>query len=164
MIILGIDPGLNITGYGLIDDVDGREVIIEAGVIRTDKKQPMAGRLCEIASELEKTLKEHHPHVIAVEDLYSHYDHPKTAIIMGHARGIIFLKAAEAGIPVFTYASTRIKNALTGNGRASKRQMQMMIGSTFGMNEIIEPPDVADALAVALCHSRAERIRQTETV
>ena len=155
MRILGIDPGLHITGYGIIDSNNGEYKIIEAGVVRTNKKDDMELRLFEISKELEDIIAQFKPEAVAVEDLYSHYDHPKTAIIMGHARGIVFLKAAQANIPVFPYASTRIKNSLTGNGRASKRQMQMMIASTFGVSEIFDPPDIADALAVALCHSRS---------
>jgi len=161
MKILGIDPGLNITGYGLLDCGKGEERIIEAGVIRTKRNAAMEDRLKELADGLGDIINQLRPDAAAVEDLYSHYDHPKTAIIMGHARGIVFLKAAEAGIPVYPYASTRIKNSLTGNGRASKRQMQMMIVSTFGMREIPEPPDIADALAVALCHSRVEAQKAT---
>ena len=155
MRILGIDPGLHITGYGIIDSDNGEYKIVEAGVVRTNKKDDMELRLFEISKELENIIAQFKPDAVAVEDLYSHYDHPKTAIIMGHARGIVFLKAAQANLPVFPYASTRIKNSLTGNGRASKRQMQMMIASTFGTSEIFDPPDIADALAVALCHCRA---------
>lgn len=161
MKILGIDPGLNITGYGVLECQGIEASIVEAGVIRTKKQDSMEVRLCELSTGLEDIISQFKPDVVAVEDLYSHYDHPKTAIIMGHARGIVFLKAAEAGIPVFPYASTRVKNSLTGNGRATKRQMQLMIVSTFGLKETPEPPDIADALAVALCHSRVEAQKTT---
>ncbi len=154
MKILGIDPGLNITGYGIIEIGDGEPKIIEAGVIRNNQKDSMRDRLHEISRELEDIIRQFEPDAVAVEELYSHYDHPKTAIIMGHARGVVFLKAAEAKIPIFPYASTRIKKSLTGNGRASKRQMQMMICSTFDLAAVPEPPDAADALAIALCHCR----------
>ncbi len=152
MRILGIDPGLNITGYGVLDKDEDQLTVVEAGVVRTNVKASMAERLKQIGSEMQTILAQLKPDAVAIEDLYSHYGHPKTAIIMGHARGVIFLKAAEAGLPVFPYASTRIKKSLTGNGRASKRQVQLMIASTLGLREIPEPPDVADALAVALCH------------
>ncbi|MCK4607542.1 MAG: crossover junction endodeoxyribonuclease RuvC [candidate division Zixibacteria bacterium] len=155
MRILGIDPGLGVTGYGILD-ADGDDVsVVEAGVVRSDSRQPLASRLLEIAREIGEVMAQFHPGAVAIEDLYSHYGHPKTAIIMGHARGIVLLKVAEAGLPVFPYASTRIKKSLTGNGRASKKQMQLMIASTLGLTAIPEPPDVADALAVALCHCRA---------
>jgi len=155
MRILGVDPGLNITGYGILENEGDTVAIIEAGVIRAISNASMAVRLQHIACEAQNIIEQFKPEAVAVEELYSHYGHPKTAIIMGHARGVIFLKAAEAGLRVFPYASTRIKKSLTGNGRASKRQMQMMITSTLGLREIPEPPDVADALAVALCHCRA---------
>jgi len=155
MRVLGIDPGLNITGYGLLDDGQKDITVLEAGVVRTKAAEPMADRLREIAREIEGIITQFKPDVVAVEDLYSHYGHPKTAIIMGHARGIIFLKAAEAGLRVVPYASTRIKKSLTGNGRASKQQMQLMIRSALGLTAVPEPADAADALAIALCHCRA---------
>ncbi|MFH1688549.1 MAG: crossover junction endodeoxyribonuclease RuvC [bacterium] len=156
MRIIGIDPGLHITGYGVLD-FDGENVrVVEAGVIRTNRNDAIELRLKEISAELKVILDQLKPDAIAVEDLYSHYGHPKTAIIMGHARGMIFLEAAEAGLEVYPYASTRIKKSLTGNGRAPKRQMQLMITSTLGLSQVPEPPDVADALAVALCHCRVQ--------
>ena len=160
MRVLGIDPGLNITGYGVLDDGDGRIRLIEAGVVRTDQKAPMADRLREIGSEIEAIIAQFAPEVVAIEELYSHYNHPRTAIIMGHARGIVYLKAAEAGLAVFPYASTRVKKSLTGNGRAGKPQMQRSIRSMLGLTEVPEPPDVADALAVALCHCRSLKQRE----
>jgi len=155
MRILGIDPGLNITGYGILERNQQQVIVIEAGVVRTNGENSMADRLLQIAKGIEGVISQFQPDAIAVEELYSHYGHPRTAIIMGHARGVVFLKAAEAGVPVFPYASTRIKKSLTGNGRASKRQMQLMIKSTLGLADAPEPPDTADALAVALCHCRA---------
>ncbi len=155
MRVLGIDPGLNITGYGILDDNNGDPKVVEAGVVRTTPKDALCNRLHVISMELEAIIKQFKPDVVAIEDLYSHYGHPKTAIIMGHARGIVFLKAAEAGIEIIPYASTRVKNALTGHGRASKKQMQMMICSVLELQTVPEPPDAADALAVALCHCRA---------
>jgi len=157
MRVLGIDPGLGITGYGVLDSDSENVTLVEAGVVRTDEAASLEVRLSEIAAETAAILTQFSPDAVAIENLYSHYAHPRTAIIMGHARGIIFLKAAEAGIPVHQYAATRIKKSLTGNGRASKRQVQMMIKSTLGLRMIPEPPDAADALATALCHCRALR-------
>ncbi len=154
MRILGIDPGLNITGYGIIEDNGDTIVVNEAGVVRTNAKEPMEKRLLDIGRDIEAVIKQFEPDAIAIEDLYSHYKHPRTAIIMGHARGIVFMKAAQADVKVFPYASTKVKNALTGNGRATKRQVQQMICSTLSLGKPPEPPDVADALAVALCHLR----------
>ncbi|MDD3732815.1 MAG: crossover junction endodeoxyribonuclease RuvC [candidate division Zixibacteria bacterium] len=160
MRILGIDPGLHITGYGLLDIDDHNPKVIEAGVIRTTKQAALAEQLKEIASELDGIINQFKPDAIAVEELYSHYNHPRTAIIMGHARGIIFLKAAEAQINIFPYASTRIKKSLTGNGRAKKNQVQRMIKVLLGLRALPEPPDTADALAIALCHCRAMNYRE----
>ena len=168
MRVLGIDPGLGITGYGIVDVADSdtdnvicphradNVTVIEAGVIRSNDSLPLAERLSELADELGNVIAEYRPEVVAVDELYSHYGHPKTALIMGHARGVIFLKAAEAGLEVVPYAATRIKKSLTGNGRATKGQMQAMIKSTLGLSAVPEPPDIADALAVALCHCRAK--------
>ena len=155
MRILGIDPGLTVTGYGILESRDRQVAVVEAGVVRSSADRCMADRLLEIGEEIERVILEFRPDAIAVEELYSHYGHPRTAIVMGHARGVVFLKAAEAGVPVYPYASTRIKKSLTGNGRASKHQVQRMIKSTLGLTDIPEPPDTADALAVALCHCRA---------
>lgn len=155
MRVLGIDPGLDTTGYGLIES-DGTDFkVIEAGVVRSKASDALARRLLEIGDEICEIIEQLKPDAVAVEELYSHYNHPRTAIIMGHARGIIFLKAAEAGLEVHSYAATRIKKSLTGNGRAGKEQVQQMIASSLKLKTIPEPADAADALAVALCHCRA---------
>jgi crossover junction endodeoxyribonuclease RuvC len=155
MRVLGIDPGLGTCGYGILEENGGDVKIVEAGVFRTNEKLSLEKRLAELATELKSVLNQFSPDVMAIEELYSHYDHPRTAIIMGHARGLIFYKAAEARLEVVPYASTRIKKALTGNGRASKEQMQRAIQIQMGLKELPEPPDVADALAVAFCHLHA---------
>jgi len=155
MIIIGVDPGLHITGYGILQST-GRDVrVVEAGVIKTREKDGFEIRLNEIYSEFTNIITQHRPDYIAVEELYSHYAHPKTAIVMGHARGLIFLQAAQARILVVSYAATRIKNSLTGNGRASKKQVIRMVQSTLNIGPELESPDTADALAVALCHHNA---------
>jgi crossover junction endodeoxyribonuclease RuvC len=152
MRILGVDPGLNITGYGIIEENGDAITVHEAGVVRTSDKDSLEKRLLDIGRDIETMVEQFRPDAVAIEELYSHYKHPRTAIIMGHARGIVYLKAAQAGIEVFSYPSTKVKNSLTGNGRASKRQVQQMICQTLGLAKVPEPPDVADALAVALCH------------
>lgn len=154
MRILGIDPGLNITGYGVIESNGDVITVNEAGVVRTDPHGDMADRLLVIGRDIAAVIEQFRPDAVAIEELYSHYNHPRTAIIMGHARGIVIMKAAEAGIEVFPYPATKVKNALTGNGRASKHQVQQMVCSTLSLSRPPEPPDVADALAVALCHLR----------
>jgi len=151
MIILGIDPGLQVCGYAVVDANAGDEKLIEAGVIRTDESAGLARRLDQIADDTRLLLENFSPDIVAVEELYSHYAHPKTAILMGHARGVILQRAAMAGAEVKNFAATRIKKSLTGNGRASKGQMQRAIQSTLGLSQLPEPADVADAIAVALC-------------
>lgn len=151
-VYIGVDPGLGTTGYGILQCLGGRAILKEAGYIRTNPKTPMEDRIAEIFSALNEVIAEFKPEQVVIEDLYSHYRHPKTAIIMGHARGAVYLSAAGAGLPVKSYAATMIKKSLTGNGRASKIQVQRMVKAKLGLTTIPEPPDVADALAVALCH------------
>lgn len=156
MIILGIDPGLQVCGYAAVEVNSSCEKLIEAGVIRTDAAAGLAGRLNQIADDITSLLERFGPDVVAVEQLYSHYKHPKTAILMGHARGVILQTATMAGAEVKSFAATRIKKSLTGNGRASKKQMQRAIQSTLGLGKLPEPADVADAIAVALCCANTE--------
>jgi crossover junction endodeoxyribonuclease RuvC len=154
MIILGIDPGLNTTGYGIIDTSGQETKLLEGGVIRGGPKDhPLETRLCALYDGLSELLQQFHPAALALEELYSHYEHPTTAIVMGHARGVLCLAAARAGVPVHHYASTQIKSSLTGNGRASKEQMQKVVQMRLRLKHAPSPHDVADALAAALCHS-----------
>lgn len=153
--ILGIDPGLQVCGYACVETDGGQEAVIEAGVLRTTHGLPLATRLDEIALDLETLLERLTPHVVAVEEIYSHYAHPRTAILMGHARGVILQKCARAHIEVKSFAATRIKKSLTGHGRASKEQMQRTIQTILGLPELPSPPDVADAMAAALCCANA---------
>jgi crossover junction endodeoxyribonuclease RuvC len=149
--VLGIDPGLNITGYGCIETGRGGIVIVEAGAIRPDPKTELAGRIAQIHADLTEAIAELKPEFLAVEKLYSHYAHPRTAITMAHARGVILLAAQQAGIGVRHVAATEVKKSLTGNGHATKRQMQLAIQSVCKLDAPPEPADVADALAIALC-------------
>ena len=151
MKILGIDPGLQVCGYAVIEANSGQEEFIEAGVFRTDGSVSLERRLAQIAEDTNSILEKFAPGIVAVEELYSHYKHPKTAILMGHARGVILLKSAAAGAEVKSFAATRIKKSLTGNGHASKEQMQRAIQTILGLASLPEPADVADATAVALC-------------
>jgi crossover junction endodeoxyribonuclease RuvC len=149
MLILGIDPGLRITGYGLVSLTRGQPNLQEAGVLRMEAKGDLATRLKELHEGVCDLVKEYAPDRIAVEQLYAHYKHPRTAILMGHARGAILLAAAQSNIPVTNLASTLVKKSITGNGHASKRQMQLAIASMCKLKKPPEPPDVADAIAIA---------------
>ena len=155
MRIIGIDPGLQLTGYGVIDWKPVRPALIDGGVIRLKVKTPVAERLVELESELDELFEEHKPDACAVEQLYSNYEHPRTAILMGHARGIILLVARRRGVRIEEFAANRIKQSLTGHGHAGKSQMQRAIQAQWNLAEPPEPPDVADALAVALCCGQA---------
>jgi crossover junction endodeoxyribonuclease RuvC len=152
--ILGIDPGLAITGYGVLEMAQPHPIICEAGIIRTadDDATDMAEKVISVYNGVLEVIAQFQPDVMAVEQLYSHYEHPRTAILMGHARGVVFLAAAQHNIPVISYAATQVKKIVTGNGRASKEQVQRTIQRELGLLKLPEPPDVADALAVALCH------------
>jgi len=149
--ILGVDPGLNITGYGVLE-VAGRSLrVVEAGVIR-GRSRSLENRLREIHIGVAEVLDAFRPQGMAIEQLYSHYERPRTAILMGHARGVICLAATLVETPIHHYAATQIKKVLTGNGRAPKPQMQQAVRRELGLANVPEPPDVADAMAVAICH------------
>jgi crossover junction endodeoxyribonuclease RuvC len=151
MRILGIDPGLQVCGYAVIDKDGTAEKLVEAGVFRSDSRKPLEIRLNQIARDIRTVLDNFKPQLIAVEQLYSHYAHPQTSVLMGHARGVILQEAAAANIPVKSFAATRIKKSLTGNGHATKMQIQRSIQSVLNLRSMPEPPDVADAIAAALC-------------
>lgn len=150
-VICGIDPGLGLTGYAVVRTADGGPAILDAGVCRFDATLSLPTRLAQVGEDVTSILTEHSPEFVAVEQLYAHYRHPRTAILMGHARGVILSAAARLGIEVRSYAATKIKRYLTGNGRASKTQMQRAIRRTLHLARPLDPPDVADALACALC-------------
>jgi crossover junction endodeoxyribonuclease RuvC len=159
--ILGVDPGLQVTGYAVLEVGVRGPLVCEAGVIRsTEGRQPadMANRVKNVYSGIVEVIEQFHPAMAAVEQLYAHYDHPRTAILMAHARGVIFLAAAEHGLPVVSYNATRIKKTITGNGRATKDQVQRTVQRELGLAKLPEPPDVADALAAALCHYYVQKM------
>jgi crossover junction endodeoxyribonuclease RuvC len=158
--VLGIDPGLNTTGYGCIEAAGGVVRLVEAGIIRGKSRDSLALRVQEVHAGVRDAIAALKPGVVALEQLYSHYARPRTAILMGHARGVICLAAAEAGIAVVHYSATQIKKVLTGNGRAPKPQMQRAIQLELKLPTLPEPADVADALAVALTHHYLQPTRE----
>jgi crossover junction endodeoxyribonuclease RuvC len=155
--ILGIDPGLHITGYGVVEAVGQEPQVCEAGIIRSTGKD-MASRLQFLYNGIVEVMDQFDPQVVAVEQLYAHYQHPRTAILMGHARGVVLLAAGQRKLPVISYSATRIKKTITGNGRASKEQVQRTIERELGLEKTPDPPDVADALAAALCHYYVQKL------
>ncbi|MDP8299321.1 MAG: crossover junction endodeoxyribonuclease RuvC [Candidatus Tantalella remota] len=161
MLILGIDPGLRRTGYGLIEsDGPDRMKLVEGGVIKTSAQEGISRRLKDIYSNLTDIIKEHHPDVLVLEKIYSHYKHPMTSILMGHARGVICLACGVNGVELVNYAATRIKKAVTGNGHAGKHQVQNMVKELLGLNTVPKPADVGDALAMAISYVYIEGIKK----
>lgn len=153
--ILGLDPGLQVTGYGVIEITPAGPRAVEAGVIRSaEGRDPadMSERLKALYDGVVDVIDQWEPAAACVEQLYAHYDHPRTAILMAHARGCFFLAGAQKGVPMFSYAATQVKKLVTGHGRASKEQMQHCIMRELGLTTLPEPHDVSDALAIALCH------------
>jgi crossover junction endodeoxyribonuclease RuvC len=156
--ILGLDPGLAITGYGVISMRGTSPRLIEAGILKIPRDRSLGDRLKELYDGIQEVLGSLPIGAVAIEQLYSHYERPRTAILMGHARGVLCLGAANAGMQVHSYESTKVKRLLTGNGRAPKSQMQHAIQLQLGLSQPPDPPDVADALAVAICHGIAMRL------
>tara|TARA_Y100000385_G_scaffold163429_1_gene169374 strand:- start:112 stop:711 length:600 start_codon:yes stop_codon:yes gene_type:complete len=149
--IVGFDPGLNITGYGVIEVLPNQQVqLIEAGTIRPKSKDEIQDRLHVIHSGVREIIETFAPQSMAIEQLFVHVRFPKTAILMGHARGVICLAAAQAGIELHHYLPNRVKSMLTGSGHAGKEQMQLAVQRELRLKTRPEPADAADALAIAL--------------
>lgn len=155
--ILGVDPGLNVTGYGILEAGPGGLKLCEAGIVRGRDRSSLTARIAEIHAGVAEVIAGLRPDVMAIEQLYGHYKRPRTAILMGHARGVICLAATQADVPVHHYSATQIKRILTGNGRAPKLQVQQAIQRELALVDLPDPPDVADALAIAVCHYYLDR-------
>ena len=153
MRILGVDPALSITGYGIIDFNKNRLSLLEAGIVRTSPRQTLTERLDKIYRAIDKLIFDTKPDVMVLEKLYVHYRHPTTAYLLGQARGVICLACAKKNIPLFEYAATRVKKAIVGNGLASKYQVQRMVVNILSLKTIPRYTDVTDALALAITHS-----------
>jgi crossover junction endodeoxyribonuclease RuvC len=157
--VLGIDPGLNLTGYGVIEHRGREAVLVEAGVIRLPhaRNDNLAARLEKLFESISEVIREFRPEKVCLEEVYSHADYPRTAILMGHARGVICLAARLAQVSVVSLPAKRIKQSVTGNGNASKLQVQRAVQHHFSLDGVPHPPDVADALAAALCYVQSLR-------
>jgi crossover junction endodeoxyribonuclease RuvC len=149
---LGIDPGLNRTGYAVIVRTSRGPLLREGGVIRSTRGKSLSERVHEIGQGLRELFEEFQPQAMAIEQIFSHGQHVKTAILMAHARGAILFAAAQAKVPIAHYTPTQVKRLLTGSGRASKEQMQLAVTRELALDAVPEPNDVADACAIALCH------------
>jgi len=153
MRILGIDPALTITGYGVIDTVKNKLFLIEAGIVQTSPKEAVPKRLNKLYRAIEKLIKDTKPDVLVLEKLYVHYRHPTTAYILGQARGVICLVCSRCNIPLVEYAATRMKKAILGCGLGSKYQVQRMVANLLNLKSLPKNTDVTDALALAIAHS-----------
>ena len=163
MRIMGIDPGYAILGYGIVEMKGNRFSPVEYGSITTDKDMEMPDRLKHLYSELMDVIDRCQPEVCSIEELFFNTN-TTTAILVGQARGVAILACANCGVPISEYTPMQIKQALTGYGKAEKKQMQMMVKAILGLDEVPKPDDTADALAAAICHGHsaqaAARIRQ----
>lgn len=151
MFVLGIDPGLTTTGYGIIEEHAGREGVVAHGVIRTDPAAADADRLRELHEDVQTLVAEHRPGLAAIEQVFVNRNR-RTAVAVARASGVILLALAEQGLAVAEYTPSAVKMALTGSGSADKQQMQKVVAMRLGLEQTPQPPDAADALAVALCH------------
>ena len=154
MIILGIDPGTAIMGYGLIEQRGNNLSALAYSCWLTPAHTPLAERLLMLYEQIEPFLRVHSPDHIAVEELFFNRN-TTTALAVGHARGVVLLAGAQQGIPIYEYTPLQVKQAVVGYGKAEKKQVQQMVKGLLGLNEIPRPDDTADALAVAICHAHS---------
>jgi crossover junction endodeoxyribonuclease RuvC len=161
MLVLGIDPGTATTGYGLVTDRDSGAVAVAHGVILTPSGVPLPDRLMMIQRELSAIIELYHPDHAAVEELFFNKN-VRTALAVAHARGVMLLTLAQANVRIFEYTPLEVKLAVTGSGRADKRQMQQMIMLLLNLDQIPKPDDAADALAIAVCHLHSAGIAALE--
>lgn len=150
MRVLGVDPSLRSTGYAVIDGDRNRQQVIEYGLIKTSSPEPIETSLVHIADSLERILQQHRPDCLAIEDIFTARNH-RVALQLGHVRGVVILVCQRSGLSTAQYSATRIKETVSGYGRAAKEQVQHMVSRTLGLAEL-PPQDAADALAAALTH------------
>ncbi|WP_129597558.1 crossover junction endodeoxyribonuclease RuvC [Anaerophilus nitritogenes] len=154
MIILGIDPGIAIVGYGVIEYKGNHIKTLGYGAIITHANEEMPQRLKKVYDDLEILLDRFKPDVVAIEELFFNKN-VKTALMVGHARGVLILGAANRGIDIYEYTPLQVKQGVVGYGRADKKQVQQMTKTLLNLPQIPKPDDVADALAVAICHAHS---------
>ncbi|MFC2037829.1 crossover junction endodeoxyribonuclease RuvC [Chloroflexota bacterium] len=157
MLVLGIDPGTAITGYGLVCEDEAGLSLVDYGVITTPSGQPLSGRLQTIYQGLTDTIRRHQPEVAAVEELFFSRN-VRTALSVGHARGVTLLALADARLPIYEYKPLQVKQTVAGYGGADKRQVQEMVRMLLQLDGVPQPDDAADAVAVAICHIHSARM------
>jgi crossover junction endodeoxyribonuclease RuvC len=158
MFVLGIDPGLTRTGYGIVESQGGRDRAIVAGVIRTDPNLSAAERLVELRSDIESIVEEYDLDAAAIEQVFVNRNR-NTAMAVARASGVIMEVIAQRGIPVAEYTPSQMKMAVTGSGSADKQQVNAVVAMRLGLSGIEGPADVADALGIAMCHAQHDTIR-----
>ncbi len=158
LLVLGVDPGLNRTGYAVLVRGARGPILREAGVIRSTPKLTLAERVREIGDGLREVFEQYSPNVMALEQVFSTGQFPQSALLMAHARGVILYAAALRDVPVVSYAPRQVKRLLTGSGKAGKEQVQRAVQTELRLASILEPNDVADAAAIALCHYHSVRL------
>ncbi len=159
LLILGVDPGIAILGYGLVKYEANRFTVIDYGAITTDSGINMSARLTIIYDRLVDIIERHNPDAFAIEELFFNKN-IKTALTVGHARGVAVLAGSKSGVQVYEYTPLQVKQAVVGYGRADKNQMQQMVKVILNLGEIPKPDDVADALAVAICHGNSSKFSE----
>ena len=147
---MGLDPGLIATGFGILEAVPGAVTVVDSGVITTASTQPLEARLNAIYRAVHQLIEVQRPTFLVVEDLYAEYKFPRTAILMGHARGVVYLAARQLGVAVTALAPSEVKRAVTGSGSAGKAQVQRSVQTLLGLRDLPRPSHVADALGLAL--------------
>ena len=158
MRILGIDPGLGTTGYGIIEAEGGAFKLLEAGIIKSSSRQILPEKLSRLYKAISGIIREYKPTDLILEELYSHYKHQMTAVVMAHARGVIALTAGEfPRLRLINYSAKRVKKAVTGNGNASKMQVAQTVQSILNLKKLPSPADLSDALALGLAHAYITR-------
>jgi crossover junction endodeoxyribonuclease RuvC len=155
--VLGIDPGTAITGYGVVDEGKQGLALVDCGVITTPAGQSLPARLQEIHRSLVRVIERHEPEAAAVEELFFSRN-VRTALSVGHARGVTLLALAQAGLPIFEYKPLEVKQAIAGYGGADKQQVQEMVRLLLSLDRAPQPDDAADAVAVAICHLHSRRM------
>ena len=163
MIILGVDPGTGVTGYGVVRSVGGSYSLLECGVIRTSAAEPLHTRLHEIHQGITDLIARHQPQALAVEDVF-YSRNVRTTVVLGHARGVVLLAGAHAGLEVAEYPPAEIKKAVAGNGAATKPQVQFMVTQLLRLKSAPEPADASDGVAVALTHAMSAHLRRIAEV
>ncbi len=159
MLILGIDPGIAILGFGIVKYEANKFTVIDYGAITTEAGTPMSRRLSQIYSSLTDIILKYKPDAFAVEELFFNKN-IKTALTVGHARGVAVLAGSICGVQVYEYTPLQVKQAVVGYGRAEKSQIQQMVKILLNLREIPKPDDVADALAVAICHGNSSNFAE----